>query len=680
MLINAQRPEELRLALITDGVLDKYEVAAAESGLTRGNIYRGIVSSIQPSLNAAFVDYGAERNGLLKAEDVAPSAAHRKVDEAGRHRIDRLLEKGRSILVQVTRDPVAGKGAALTSNLSLAGRYLVLMPLDDVRGVSRKVEDEDSRREIKEKLDGLALPEGCGVIVRTNAAGQNKTTLNRDLSALLRLWKRIRRESGGGKGPRLLYSDQDLIVQALRDLLDSSVEEVWIDSDDAFAKAERYLKSFMPRAKTRLLRYRERMPLFSRFDLEDQIDSIFQRRVGLRSGGSIVIEGTEALTAIDVNSGRSMRGGSQEETAYTTNLEAASEVARQLRLRDIGGLVVVDFIDMRSAKHRQNIERAVKDAMKADKARTSVGRISPNGLLEINRQRLSKALQLRTHRPCPTCSGAGIIASSEVVGLNLLRRIETRAVTGRLRGVRVELHPELADAVQNSRRRELADLESEFELRIDIIAATSLHRSEERIEWLARERPLPATPPTTAPTVADLADAGPAPSPASHPAGDEAEEGDEKAPPKRSTRRRSRGGRRRRRTADTVAAEDSPGTDAPQGPAEAPAEQAEAGDQGDGDHHPEPEGEAEGADAGEVHTKRRRRRPRRRRSAAATEDAASGGPSGESPERPPETDGAEAPAVPDQHEEPDDGDAEPGAEGTDGTAKRRRRRPRRRRH
>ncbi len=680
MLINAQRPEELRLALITDGVLDKYEIAAAESGLTRGNIYRGIVASVQPSLNAAFVDYGAERNGLLKAEDVVASAAHRKAEEGSRPHIERVLEKGRPILVQVTRDAVAGKGAALTSNLSLAGRYLVLMPLDSVRGVSRKVEDEETRREMKEKLEGLVLPEGSGVIVRTNAVDQNKTTLNRDLSALLRLWKRIRRESGQGRGTRLLYSDQDLIVQALRDLLDSSVEEVWIDSDDAFDKAERYVQSFMPRAKTQLLRYRERMPLFSRFELEDQIDSIFQRRVELRAGGSVIIEGTEALTAIDVNSGRSMRGGSQEETAYSTNLEAASEVARQLRLRDIGGLVVVDFIDMRSAKHRQNIEKAVKDAMKADKARSTVGRISPNGLLEINRQRLSKALQLRTHRPCPTCSGAGIIANPEVLGLNLLRRIETRAVTGRLKAVRVELHPELADAIQNGRRREIADLEAEFDLHIDIIAATSMHRSEERIEWLAREKPLPATSAPAAPNVADLADTGPARgAAAAPPASAEPGESETDGGAKRSSRRRSRGGRRRRHasgsTEDASATEPSP--DAPV----AAAEPVEPGNLDQADHASGPEAdEAEvGADGGESPTKRRRRRPRRRRSGGAAGDVSSDGltPEGGEPPREPVEAGIDGDG--DHHDGAGDDETEPGEDGADGSTKRRRRRPRRRR-
>jgi ribonuclease E len=292
-----------------------------------------------------------------------------------------------------------------------------------------------------------------------------------------------------GRGTRLLYTDQDLILQALRDYLDSSIEEVLVDDDEAFQKAQGYMQAFMPRAKTRLVRYTDRLPLFSRFQLEPQIDSIYNRTVPLPSGGSLVIDATEALTAIDVNSGRSTRAATQEETAVHTNVEAAAEVARQLRLRDIGGLVVVDFIDMRASKYQRRVEKALKDAMKVDKARATVGRISPNGLLEINRQRIQQALQVRTHRSCPTCNGTGRLASPEMVTLNLLRRIEERATSGTVQGVRVGLHPELADAMQNSRRRELAALEEEFDLEIEIIAAPGLHRPDQQIEWFHREKP-----------------------------------------------------------------------------------------------------------------------------------------------------------------------------------------------
>ncbi len=497
MLINAQRSEELRIAIVQGNTLENYQVDIAESGLTRGNIYRGLIANIQPSLNAAFIDYGAERHGFLAIQDVVPEAYYRS-PKGGHARIEDVLEKSKPIVVQVAKDAIGQKGAALTTSLSLAGRYLVLTPFEDTRGVSRKVEDEDIRKKLKTLANGLDLPQGCGVIVRTNALDQTKATLSRDLAALLRLWKRVQAAALEGRGTRLIYSDQDLILQALRDYLDSSIEEVLVDDEEAFQKARAYMQAFMPRGKTRLTYYADRLPLFARYGLEAQIDRIYERRVDLPSGGSIVIDGTEALTAIDVNSGRSTKAATQEETALSTNLEAANEVARQLRLRDIGGLVVVDFIDMRASKNQRKVEKTLKDALKEDKARASVGRISPNGLLEINRQRIQQALQVRTHRICPTCNGSGRLASEEMVSLSLLRRIEARAASGAIQGVRVGLHPELADAFQNGRRKELSDLEQEFDIKIEIIAAPGLHRPDEQIEWFKREKPLPPPKPRPA--------------------------------------------------------------------------------------------------------------------------------------------------------------------------------------
>jgi ribonuclease E len=487
MLINAQREAEVRVAVIHGNALEAFQVQSADVGLNRGNIYRGVVANVNHSLNAAFIEYGAERHAFLKSDDIVEAAYHRKPEKGHRGHVEKVLERGRPILIQITKDASGEKGAAATTNLSLAGRYLVLMPFDAARGVSRKVEDEETRKALIEKVKGLEVPEGFGLIVRTNAQDQNKTTLNRDLSALLRLWKRIQDEAARGKGPRLLYSDQDLIVQALRDHLDSSIEEVLVDSDEAYEQAEAYMRAFMPRAKTKLVRYAERMPLFSKFGLEQQIEAIYQRTVPLPSGGSIVIESTEALTTIDVNSGRGTRGANQEENAWAVNQEAAREAARQLRMRDIGGLVVVDFIDMRSHKRQRDLEKVLRDAMKADRARWTVGKISPNGLLEINRQRIKQALELRTHRECPTCRGAGIIASPEHVSRSLLRRIETAAAAGNLARVRISLHPELADSFQNLQRQEIAALEREFDIRVEVIASNGLHRSEEKVEWFKRE-------------------------------------------------------------------------------------------------------------------------------------------------------------------------------------------------
>ena len=612
MLINAQRTDEVRIAIVTGNTLDSYEVSATDSGLCRGNIYRAVVAKVQPSLDAAFVDFGADRDGLLRADDVVPSVHLRKQDPETKHpRIDRILERGQEVLVQVVRDGVGHKGALVDTNISIAGRYLVLMPLDPVRGVSRKVEDEAERNGIRERLDRLVLPEGCGVIVRTNAADQPQRSLNRDLNALLRLWKKVRDESTIGKGPRLLYSDQDLIVQALRDSVDSTIDEILVDDPAAFDKAEGFMQTFMPRGRSRLVKYTDRLPLFSRYELESQIERIYLRKIDLPSGGSIVIDGTEALTAIDVNSGRATRGGSQEETAHATNMEAAVEVARQLRMRDIGGLAVVDFIDMRSSKHRRNVEKAMRDAMKDDKAKHTTSRLSDNGLLEINRQRLKKALQLRTHRPCPTCGGSGTIASPELIGLNVLRRIETRAVTGKLQGVRVSLHPELADAIQNERRKELADLEREFDIHVQIIAATSLHRAEEKFEWTERstDRPAP-TAVTAALTAADLADGihSKPKKPAGEAAGkDEKDEKDgEPTKTDKPPRKRRRGGRKRKKASD--AAPETPDAEASsETPADAHTHDDSTAPSSGGD------GDDNGGDAKSKPAKKRRRSRRRRK-------------------------------------------------------------------
>jgi ribonuclease E len=585
MLINAQRPEEVRVAIMSGDTLDGYQVAVAEGGLARGNIYRGVVANINTALDAAFVDFGAERDGMLPAHDVVPQAHHRKPPTTeGSPRIEKILERGRPILVQVTKDPAGSKGAALTTNLSFAGRYLVLMPFDATRGISRKVEDEETRAAMRDQGDKLTVPEGFGFILRTNALGQTKATLSRDLAGLLRLWKRVKNEASRGKGPRLLYSDQDLVVQALRDYLDSSIEEVLVDNDEVFERAEAYMHASMPRGKTRLVRYTDRMPLFSRFAVEPQIDAIYARTVALRGGGSIVIDATEALTAIDVNSGKASRGTSQEDSIFAVNREAAAEVARQLRLRDIGGLVVVDFIDMRSRKHEQEVEKTLREAMKADKARATVGRISPNGLLEINRQRIKQALQLRTHRPCPTCGGTGIIPSPEFVGVNLLRRIEARAAGGHLGGVRVGLHPELADAIQNFRRHDIAALEREFDMRIEIIAMTGLHRSEEKVEWIQRGADHTSPRPGPAMTAAVAPEATPEPGPDEVPS---------KTGEKR--RKRRRGGRRHRKSGAS-----------PSDAIETPVA-GEAADSGVASGAEPPTTEGEG-----TKTKRRRRRHRRR--------------------------------------------------------------------
>ncbi len=487
MLINARSSTELRIAIANDSVLEDLKVDVAERGLTRGNIYYGKIANIEPSLNAAFIDYGAPKHGFLAIQDVVPDAWYQAAQSAGRPKIEDVLVRGRPIVVQVSREPEGAKGAALTTNLSLAGRYLVLTPFDKTCGVSRKVDTEEVRLKLKAMAESLPAPDGGGVIVRTNALGQTKTALNRDMNALLRLWKRISRDARDSKGTRLLYRDQDIVLQGLRDYLDSSIQEVLVDEDTAHGRAEQYMRAFMPRSKTVLHRYTGRKPLFSVYDLEPQVQNIFERRADLPSGGSIVIDPTEALTAIDVNSGRSKKGASQEETAVGTNVEAAAEVGRQLRLRDIGGLIVVDFIDMRSPRNRRKIEKAMKDAMKPDKARFTVSRISANGLLEINRQRIHQALQMRTHGDCPNCGGTGRVASPDLIALRLLRNIESHGAGGYMQGVRIAMQPELANFLQNRHREALVKLGREFALEIEISGQPHLHGQEPEVRWIARD-------------------------------------------------------------------------------------------------------------------------------------------------------------------------------------------------
>jgi ribonuclease E len=480
MLINGRHTEQLRVAVVDAGILQLYDVEGAEATLKRGNIYRGVVANIERSLNAAFVEFGDAKHGFLTRHDVIPQAFHRAAGDAAP--IDQILQKGKPIVVQVTRDAEGGKGATLTTNVSLAGRFLVYFPYDPQRGVSRKVEDEGLRRKLREKAKDLDLDEGEGFIVRTNAADQTKADLKADLQFLRRLWKAVVDDTG--REAKLLYDDQDLLLHSLRDNLDAKIDEVLIDDEQLFTRAEKYVQAVMPRAKIELKLHAARAPLFARFNLEAQIESIYRRTVGLPGGGAIVIDHAEALTAIDVNSGKSKAGKNQGDTAYATNREAAAEVGRQLRLRDIGGLVVVDFIDMRSRSHRHDVEKTLREAMKADRARHQIGRIGENGLVEINRQRIRSALQMRTRRVCPTCEGVGRVISPELLSLNLVRRIEARAAAGRLARVKVALHPKVADYVQNNRRRELADLERAYRIVAEIVGDPGAELSAERYEWV----------------------------------------------------------------------------------------------------------------------------------------------------------------------------------------------------
>ena len=504
ILINGRREEEVRVAIVDNQTLEDFEIETKNSGLLRNNIYRGIVSNIAPSLNAAFIDFGDVKNGFLAFNDVVESVYHKPVKDA--QRISDVLVVGQPLIVQVIKDATGLKGAQVTTNISLAGRYLVLRPKDAKSGVSRKV-DEDARADLTQKARSLDLPDGYGCIVRTNAMDQSRAILLRDAKVLIQLWHKIEAEYAKTTGPALLYNDQDIVVQAMRDYFDSTIHEVLIDNRSCYERALAYIHATVDGGGERIKYYDDRTPLFTRYNIERQINQIYARTVSLPSGGFIVIDPTEALTAIDVNSARATKRDSQDLTAYHTNLEAAAEIARQLRMRDIGGLIVIDFIDMKSSKYQRDVERAMRTAMARDKARNKCERISANGLLEINRQRLSQALSMRTHLECPTCGGRGFIPTIEALGLNLIREIEARAVQGTIAGAIISLSPENAQTVQNARRHDIAQLEEDYHLHIEICAVREMSLGDESIQWLTKEEVAalhPGLTPHTTPCAVDV--------------------------------------------------------------------------------------------------------------------------------------------------------------------------------
>ena len=485
ILINGRREEELRVAIVENQTLEDFEIETKRRGVIRNNIYRAVVTNIAPSLNAAFVDFGDSRNGFLAFNDVVESVYSKPVRDS--YRISDVLTVGQELIVQVIKDASALKGAQVTTNISLAGRYLVLRPRDAKSGVSHKL-DDDARADLTQKIRSLDLPDGYGCIVRTNAMDQSRAILLRDAKVLVQLWHKIEAEFARGKGPQLLYNDQDIVVQAMRDYYDSSINEVIIDDRCCYERALAYVRATIASGEDKLKFYDDKMPLFTRYGIERQIEQIYARTVRLPSGGFIVIDPTEALTAIDVNSAHSTKRESQDQTAYSTNLEAAVEIGRQLRMRDIGGLIVIDFIDMRQGKYQRDVERVMRNALSRDKARCKVERISANGLLEINRQRISQALSQRTHLECPTCGGRGFIPSADAIGMTLIREIDAHAVDGKLGGVIIKLHPDIAQQLQNEMRREFAQLERDYGIRIEIVASREVTRGAEEIEWLSKSQ------------------------------------------------------------------------------------------------------------------------------------------------------------------------------------------------
>jgi ribonuclease E len=470
MLINAEDAEESRVAIVADGILEEFDIETSHKEQNKSNIYKGVVVKVEAGLQAAFVEYGGKRAGFLPLGEVHPTcyADQDLAKRGGRVRIHDVLKRNQELLVQVVKDEIGTKGAALSTYISLPGRYLVLMPGVDATRVSRKIEDEAQRRQLKEIVAQLAPPPGTGVIIRTAGLDRTKQELQRDMAYLLKLWDTILAQAKELPAPSVVYEESDLVIRSIRDYFTPDIAEILVDDREVFKRAREFLQAIMPRYVNRIKLYRERRPIFSKYQLEEQIEAIFEDKIPLKSGGSIVIERTEAMVSIDVNSGRSTQERGMEETAFKTNMEAGEEIARQLRLRDLGGLVVIDFIDMRDRKHIQEVERSLKNALKRDKARTEMSRISKFGLLEVSRQRLKPALQDETTLPCPHCKGQGLIRSKESLGLTVLRRIQAAAVKGYLLAAKAKVPLDAANYLLNEKRDRLLKLEQEYGIRIHV--------------------------------------------------------------------------------------------------------------------------------------------------------------------------------------------------------------------
>jgi ribonuclease E len=466
MIINAVDPEECRIAIVDNGHLEEFYIDSSVKEQTLHNIYKGVIHNVEPSLGALFVHYGGERNGFMQLGEVHPEYYH--VDPPARGPVDirKALVKGQSILVQVTKEASAIKGAALTSYLSLPGRYVVLMPGREHIGVSRKIEDEEERQRLKNIVNDLPVSPGCGFIVRTVAAGRNKKDISRDLSNLVRLWEELRKRAMEAEAPSLIYKEQDLALRTIRDHFTPDIKEILIDNPEVYERAKDYTRIIAPRTHNLVKLHKENRPIFSKHQIEEQTETIFSNQVRLKSGGAIVINPTEALVSIDVNSGRSTKEVKLEDTAYKTNLEAAEEVARQLRLRDLGGLIVIDFIDMRDTKHQREVEKKLKAEAKKDKAKVDVGRISKFGLLEMSRQRLRPPIEYGTYQVCQQCGGRGVVRSPEATSLAALRLINQRCSKGQIERVEGKLNPAVASYLLNRKRAELISLEDRFGVEI----------------------------------------------------------------------------------------------------------------------------------------------------------------------------------------------------------------------
>ncbi len=488
MLINATQAEERRLAIVDGQKLLDYEIEIEGREQRKGNIYKAVVTRVEPSLEACFVDYGEERHGFLPFKEISKQFFSANISPS-QARIQDVIREGQELLIQVEKEERGNKGAALTTFISLAGRYVVLMPNNPRGGgVSRRIEGDD-RAELKEAMDQLEYPNGMSIIARTAGIGRAAPELQWDLNYLLKLWSAIDGASKGGKGAFLIYQESSLVIRAIRDYFNSDIGDILIDTDDIFDQAHQFMSHVMPEHAARVKRYRDDAPLFSRFQIEHQIESAYARTVTLPSGGAIVIDHTEALVSVDVNSARAIRGGDIEETATRTNLEAAEEVARQMRLRDLGGLIVIDFIDMEESRNRREVENRLRDSLRQDRARVQFGTISKFGLMEMSRQRLRPALSEGASIPCPRCGGSGHVRDTESSALQILRIIQEESMKDNTAAVHAQVPVEVASFLLNEKRTEIAKIELKQRISVLLVPNKALETPNYKLDRLKHDDP-----------------------------------------------------------------------------------------------------------------------------------------------------------------------------------------------
>lgn len=495
LLVNAEEPEECRIALIEDGRLESFHVTTVDREPTKNNIYKGRIVSIEANLQAAFVDIGTGRNGFLPFNEIHPEYYRQDVNERVRTliaqqqwkklKIEDVMQRGQEVLVQVVKEVTGNKGANMTTYLSLPGRFLVLMPGSDSAGISRKIVGEERRAALREIMSQFDIPEGIGYIIRTASVDITHNALEKDIQALLNLWQTIKHRGQTKEAPALVYEEQDTVVRFLRDQFNPDIQEILVDTQESRDNVNDFIETLPSKQRDVKVRlHRGNKPIFNQFNIEEQIESIFKPQVALPSGGSIVINPTEALVAIDVNSGRTSKNADFDETIFLANMEAAAELARQLRLRDLGGLIVVDFIDMRNKKHIREVERQVKMSMKRDKAKVDISKISRFGLMQISRQKMGAPIEKGSYRTCEYCQGRGVVRSVETLALFYLRRIQTGITRKKVARVECRLPLDVAQYLLNKKRAELSDLEEKHRAKIDIIPRYEFKPADHQLDFL----------------------------------------------------------------------------------------------------------------------------------------------------------------------------------------------------